>query len=242
MADVTIEIDDQGNIGKLPEPLQKFFDKGFNEAFRKGAAKVEQELSGRLADPSATEKLRLLEDENSRYKEAELRRQKEYEEADRLKEERHAAALKDREEKLAAAATAIEQRTTRLKQAIGSDIRAAAIAAGAREESLPELVKLLGADVDLDANLQTVVIGEDKTPRMKDGKPVTVEGLVTDYLAAHPHHLRGGRSTSGRSTHGATFRAGAAPAGAEAAKAELAQSPGLATLTRAIGASRRAGA
>lgn len=237
MAEVTIEIDDQGNIGKLPEPVQKFFDKGFNEAFKKGASKVEAELRDKIADPVTIEKLKALEEENSRFREAEAKRKGEHKEAMDIAEQRHAAALKDREDKIAAAAAEVERRTGRLKSMLGSEIRAAAIAAGAREESLPELVKLLGADVDLDADLNPIVIGADGKALEKDGKPVGIEGLVTEYLASHPHHLKGSRGVPGRSTDGASFRrpaATAAEAQHEDALAAVASNPTTRTIAGAV--------
>jgi hypothetical protein len=89
---------------------------------------------------------------------------------------------------------------------LGAEIRAAAVAAGAREESLPELSKLLGADVDLDADLQPFVRDSDGTKREQDGKAMSIEGLVREYLASHPHHLKGGRSTAGRAQGGVAMR------------------------------------
>lgn len=222
MAEVTIEIDEQGNIGKLPEPVQKFFDKGFNEAFRKGAAKVEADFAGKVIDPAEKERLKLLEQENARFKEEKALADKNYEEARRLQEERLSKIAAEKDDLIKAKDAEVERRTTRLRSMLGSEIRAAAIAAGARDESLPELVKLLGADVDLDADLNPFVKGEDgKTPRTdKDGKAVTIEGFVTQYLAEHPHHFRGSRGTPGRAQDGASFRR--APQSAEDVAAEAA--------------------
>ena len=217
MAEITIEVDEQGNIGTLPEPLQKFFDKGFKEAFKKGAAKVEADLQARPpVDPAERERLKLLEQENARFKEEKALAAQNYEEARRLQE-------------------------ARLRAGLGAEIRAAAVAAGARDESLPELAKLLGADLDLDGNLEPFVKGEDGKPRTdKDGKPVTIEGFVTEYLSGHPHHLKGGTSTPGRAMGGATFRqtpANAADLQHEAAIAAVAEQPStrrLATAMRSI--------
>lgn len=242
MAEVMIEIDDQGNIGKLPETVQKFLDSRINDAFKRGAQKVEAEIRDKMPDPVAVEKLKALEEENSRFREAEAKRKGEHDEAMKIAEQRHLAALKDREDKIAATTAEVARRDTRLRAMLGSEIRAAAIAAGAREESLPELVKLLGADLDLDAHLQPFVKGEDGTPRTdKEGKPVPIEGFVTQYLAAHPHHLRKAGGTPGRSSDGASFRR-SAPTGADAAiedaVAAVASNPSTRTLAGAVRAIR----
>lgn len=242
MAEITIEVDEQGNIGTLPEPLQKFFDKGFKEAFKKGAAKVEADLQARPpVDPAERERLKLLEQENARFREEKALAEKNYEEARRLQEERLSKVAAEKDDALKAVQTEIARRDARLRAGLGAEIRAAAVAAGARDESLPELAKLLGADLDLDGNLEPFVKGEDGKPRTdKDGKPVTIEGFVTEYLSGHPHHLKGGTSTPGRAMGGATFRqtpANAADLQHEAAIAAVAEQPStrrLATAMRSI--------
>jgi hypothetical protein len=139
-------------------------------------------------------------------------------------------------------ATEVARRDARLRTMLGSEIRAAAVAAGARDESLPELVKLLGADLDLDADLQAFVKGEDGKARTdKDGKAVSIEGFVTQYLAAHPHHLRKAGGVPGRSSDGASFRR-SAPTGADAAvddaMAAVAANPSTRVLAGAVRAIR----
>lgn len=238
MAELTIEVDDQGNIGTLPEPLQKFFDKGFKDAFKKGAAKVEAELAGKIADPAERERLKALEDENARFREAEAIREKKWDEALKAQEARLTKIAAEKDEHLTAKEAEIAKRDTRLRSMLGAEIRAAAVAAGARDESIPELVKLLGADLDLDAELAPFVKGEDGKPRAdKDGKPVSIEGFVTEYLAGHPHHLKGGRSTPGRAPGGATFRqtpASASDMAHEDALSAVAENPSTRTLATAV--------
>jgi len=199
---ITVEVDEQGNIGTLPAPLQSFLDKAINEAYKRGATKAEQKLSERLVNPAEQERLRQAEADNALLKEEIATRDKNFEEAARLREERFQKALADADTRAQSFKQEIERRETRLKHMLGAEIRAAAVAAGARDESLSELSKLLGADVDLDADLNPVVKDANGEPRLSDGKPVTIEGLVKEYLAAHPHHLKGGRSTSGRAQGG----------------------------------------
>lgn len=238
MAEVTIEIDDKGNIGTLPEPVQKFLDGRINDAFKRGAAKVEAELKDRTMDPAEKERLKLLEQENAKFKEEKALADKNYEEARRLQEERLSKIAAEKDEAIKARDAEVTRRTARLKSMLGSEIRAAAVAAGARDESLPELVKLLGADVDLDDDLQPVVKGEDGNPLAgKDGKPISIEGFVTQYLAEHPHHLRGSRGVPGKAQDGAAFRrapASTADTAVEDSLAAVASNPSTRTIAGAV--------
>lgn len=241
MPELTIDIDDAGNIGTLPAPLQQFLDGRINDAYKRGAEKVEKELAGTRVDPAERERLKLLEQENARFREQQALAEKNYQEAHRLQEERLSKIAAEKDDVLKAKEAEIARRDARLRDMLGAEIRAAAVAAGAREESLPELSKLLGADLDLDADLQPFVRGTDGGPRLRQGVPVTIEGWVADYLAAHPHHLRAGRSQSGRAAGGATFGGGATSASpAEDALAALAKQPTAANVAKTLGALRTA--
>lgn len=237
MADpIVIEVDEQGNIGTLPEPVQAFVNKAINEAFKRGAQKVEREMSSRAIDPAERERLLQAQADANLLREEIATRDKNFEEAARLREERFQRELDQREQALKSKETEIGRRDARLRGMLGAEIRAAAVAAGAREESLPELQKLLGADLDLDENLEPFVKGEGNAPKLdKDGKPVSIEGLVREYLASHPHHLRGGQSQSGRAQGGASIgRSVAAPSPADEAVERLAADPSLRNLTAAV--------
>jgi hypothetical protein len=240
MAEITIEIDEKGNIGKLPEPVQKFLDQRINEAFGKGAKKVEEELKPKLRSEADEERLKLLAEENSRFKEEEARRKGEHEQAQKINDERVAAALKDRDDKLTAKEQEIVRRDDRLRKMLGSEIKSAAVAAGARDESLPELMKLLGADLDLDpTSLEPFVKGADGKPATgKDGKAIAIEGYVQQYLADHPHHLKRTPGRSGNASGGATLRGVKGGGEVEETQAALAQNPNFHTLTAAVRASR----
>ena len=237
MADpIVIEVDEQGNIGTLPEPVQAFVNKAINEAFKRGAQKVEREMSSRAIDPAERERLLQAQADANLLREEIATRDKNFEEAARLREERFQRELDQREQTLKSKETEIGRRDARLRGMLGAEIRAAAVAAGARDESLPELQKLLGADLDLDENLEPFVKGEGNAPKFdKDGKPVSIEGLVREYLASHPHHLRGGQSQSGRAQGGASIgRSVAAPSPADEAVERLAADPSLRNLTAAV--------
>jgi hypothetical protein len=233
---IVIDVDEQGNIGTLPEPVQAFVNKAINEAFKRGAQKVEREMSGRSIDPAERERLNQAVADANLLREEIATRDKNFEEAARLREERFQRELDQREQTLKSKETEIGRRDARLRGMLGAEIRAAAVAAGAREESLPELQKLLGADLDLDENLDPFVKGEGNAPKLdKDGKPVSIEGLVREYLASHPHHLAGGRSQSGRAQGGAAIgRAGVTSSPMDESMDRLAQDPSLRNVTGAV--------
>jgi hypothetical protein len=200
-----IEIGDDGAIGKLPDPLQKFLDKRIDEAFRKGADKTERALSPLTVDPVEMERLRgrdkLLSDHELKIAE----RDKEYEKARKLHED---AAAREKAEAVKAEKAQTAKAVERVKDGVRKTIRAAALANGARAESLDELERLLAADIDLDAELNEYVVDakDRKAPRLgADGQPVTVEGLVADYLTTHPHHVAAAPGAGGGARGGATF-------------------------------------
>jgi hypothetical protein len=233
---ITVELDEQGNIGTLPAPLQSFLDRAINEAYKRGAQKVEREMQPRIVDPAERERLKQVEADAQLLREEIATRDKNYEEAARLREERFTKQIAEREETARLKDAEIGRRDARLRSMLGAEIRAAAVAAGARDESLPELVKLLGADIDLDDHLDPFVKGADNAPRLVDGKPMSIEGLVAEYLGSHPHHLRGGKSTPGRAQGGAAFRQTQTPADAahEDALAAVAANPSAKNLTQAV--------
>jgi len=234
---ITVEVDEQGNIGTLPAALQSVLDREITRAYKK----AEQKYAERIINPAEQERLKQVEADNALLKEEIATRDKNFEEAARLREERFQKALADADTRAKSFQTEIERREARLKHMLGAEIRAAAVAAGARDESLSELSKLLGADVDLDGDLNPVVKDAQGEPRVSDGKPVTIEGLVKEYLAAHPHHLKGGRSTSGRAQGGVAMnRAMGQVADAhEEAFAAVAENPTVRTVGNAIRSMRQ---
>jgi hypothetical protein len=83
---------------------------------------------------------------------------------------------------------------------------AAAAAAGAREESLPELGKLLIGAISRDADLEPVVMGDDGKPVTVQGKPLSVEAFVRQYLEQHKHHQKPVGGAGGGASGGASYR------------------------------------
>jgi hypothetical protein len=208
MPELTIEVGDDGAIGKLPEPLQKFLDKRIDEAFKKGAEKTEKALSPHLTDPLEMEKMRQRAKVADDLELKEIERDKRYDEALQLRDKAHAESVKAEQARTAAA-------IAKVRAGVAKTIRAAAATNGARAESLDELERLLAADVDLDETLQEFVKDAEGKPKVDDkGVRVTVEGLVVDYLRTHPHHVAAPIIQGGRARGGATL-GGARPAAAD---------------------------
>lgn len=200
-----VEVTDDGGIGKLPEPLQKFLDKRIDEAYRKGADKTERALSPLTVDPVEMERLRQRDKLLADVELKEAERTKEYEKARKLHEE---AAEKAKAEAVKAEKANTAKAIEKVRAAVTKSIRAAALAHGARAESLDELERLLAADIDLDAELNEYVVDakDRKAPRLDDkGQLVTIEGLVADYLKTHPHHVKAEATKPAGARGGATF-------------------------------------
>jgi hypothetical protein len=212
MAKIEIEIGDDGAIGTLPEPLQKFVDKRIDEAYQKGADKAEKRLSPLTVDPKELERLRTIAKEAEDAKIALLERDKNYEEAQKIRDKRH-------QDELDAERQSHGKTKTKIRELVGTSIRAAAVEAGARSESLDELERLIGADVDLDGDLNIFVKGADGQPLVNDkGEKVTLEGYVQSYLDKKPHHKAGTPAKGGKAPGGAALRGAPArpPSGADA--------------------------
>lgn len=234
---IEVEVGEDGGIGKLPDTLQKFLDKRIDEAYRKGADKTERALSPLTVDPVEMERLRTRDKALADVELREAERQKEYEKARQLRDE---AAQKEKAE----AVKAVEQKRLaaidRLRASLTRTIKATAKSLGARDESLDELERLLGAEVDLDDDLTEFVrdASDPKKPRVNDkGEKVSIEGLVADYLKTHPHHVKAEPVQGGGSRGGATL-AGRPPAIAgdarSVARARVADDPSTANIGRLL--------
>lgn len=214
MPTLSVEVGDNGDIGTLPPELQKFLDKRIGQVTREEREKAEKRIEDArkqaAGDPEALERLKSIEAENSRLKEAEATRKKNYEEAQKIRDERYANDLKERDERIAAAQKDVTQRTERIVALARNEVRSIAAQLGARPESLDELVLILGPRISLNEHLESFVTDAKDASKPgldADGKPFTVEGFVGKYLADHPHHKsatpgRGGGGRGGRSTTG----------------------------------------
>jgi len=239
MAKLEIEIGDDGAIGTLPEELQKFLDKKIGKAYSEAHEKALKTLREK-PDPVEVERAKTLEVEVSKLKEAEAIREKRYEDAQAEAKKRHDAELADKATALDAKEAEVRRRTTRIEELARKEIRTVALANGARRESLDELELILGSAIGLDDALQVFVKSTEDAGKGrldKDGKAVTIEGFVAQYLTDHPHHKapasgRGGGAQGGRSLSGTTLT------GVEADKAaaldEVAKAPTVANVARAF--------
>lgn len=205
MGKLEIEIADDGAIGTLPDPVQKFLDKKINEAHTRAYAKAADEARRQVGDPVDRERLRQLEEEQKQRQIQDLEREKKYEEAAKLRDAKWQQDLSVKDQEIA-------RRETRLRQSLRAEIRAAAVRAKARDESLEELETILSGRLDLDADLQPFVKGDDGKPAIdtKTGAPVTIEGLVSSYLDSHLHHRAAPSGTGGGARGGASYAQGTA--------------------------------
>lgn len=224
MPTIEVAISDDGKIEKVPAEIQKLIDRAFgqgqakasDEAAERTKAEIDRIKKAGDLSPAEREKLQTTEAELSKAREALALRDKNYDEAQKIRDARHTAELAERDVKVKATEAELDKRTDRIRTLLGKEIRAIATAEGARKESLDELEVLLGGRIGLDDALQAFVKDAKdagKTALGQDGKPVTVEGLVKQYLTDHPHHRagtpgRGGGAGGGRSTVGATGATG----------------------------------
>lgn len=179
---VQVPLNADGTIGTLPEPLQKFLDSRISAATQRVKAKT--------PDPVESERLKTLEAENEQFRIKDAEAGKRYEEAIAIREQREKAER----ERLTAE---LDRRTERLTRAARSDIKAEALRLGAREESLDELVELLGTRISLNDDLEVVVKDAD-----------SIAALVGSYLDAKPHHRKAGGGQSMGANGGAVARTG----------------------------------
>lgn len=194
---IEIDIDDAtGAPTSLPDALKPWTQKQFNEGFQKGSAKKAEELTPLITDPA---KVATLENENRQLKIAQLESENKHKEAQALRDEQHKKDIDTRD-------TAIKTRDERLRLGVNAEIKAAALKAGARNESLDELTKLLGGEIHFDEQLNPFVKGADGKPAVDDKQqPLTIEGRVVQYLDKNRHHLRPTAGDGGGAGGGATF-------------------------------------
>lgn len=190
---VQVPLNADGTIGTLPEPLQKFFD-----------AKVQQiTRRAKTPDPVESERLKALEQENEQYRLKDAEAGKRYEEANKIRDEREAKERERLQGELA-------RRTERLTRSARSEIKAEALRLGAREESLDELVELLGTRISLNDDLDVVVKDAD-----------SIAAMVGNYLDAKPHHRKATGGQSMGAQGGAVSRTGSGLSDADARRAAI---------------------
>ena len=228
---LTVEMDEHGQIAKLPGPLQKLFDSRIAEARRDAEARVETKMSPYLADPVELERLKQRDQALKDVELKEKERAQEYAEALKMREAAHAEAV-------AAEKKRTELAVSRVRDAVNKSIRAEAASLGARGESLDELEVLLSSRIDLDDTLTEFVKDADGKPAVDDkNQRVTVKSLVADYLAKHPHHVAAAPGQGGGARGGATL-AGRPPVTDDRTRvlAEIAERPTVANVAKGFAA------
>jgi hypothetical protein len=233
---LTVELDEKGLPKALPEPLQRELDRRVNASVQTALKNAEKK--GGLT-PAEREELAALREDKSRLEQSVAEHNKDWQEALRIQAERleakRAAELAARDADVKAHKDRIAKYQEQTK--LGA-IRAAAVAAGARDESLPELEVLLGANIQFDAETDAPFVPG------ADGTKQPIEQFVTDYLTKHPHHLGRGKGTPGRAPGGASFAGrtiNTADAKKEAAYAAVAAQPTVGNVAAAIGILRGQG-
>ncbi len=230
MAKIELELDDKGElVGKPPAELDALFKrtetnsygtglkKGREDALTEAQKIAEEKIQTERAKwekENPVQRAKELEEENLKLREAESTLAKRYGDTARQREETHAKEMADRAE-------AIAKRDVRLRDSLKSTIRAAAVQAGARDESLSELESLLVARVQRDADLNELVLGDDGKPLTQAGKPVALDTFVKSYIDSHPHHKKPSGRTGGGAPGGTTLRGGTVEVSEAAAVARV---------------------
>lgn len=231
-----IEIDDKGEIvGDPPEGLKAIFARIENTAhgqgFGKGAAKAAEEAKAQILAAVAAEKAKLdamapLErekfaresEENKTLKAQMLEGARETDRQQKAREEVHATQLLERAE-------ALKKRNVKIQALVTAQLKALAAQNGARDESLPELEVILGHRIKFDDEMEPYVVTEDGSgPATHQGKPLTLDLFVKQYLDNHPHHRKPVAGQGGGARGGASLRTTTgSPASLEQAKQSFAE-------------------
>jgi len=220
---ITVPLNDDGTIGALPDPLQKFLDAKIAQVSKRFERKAD------VPDPVERERLRQLEAENQQYRVGEAEREKRYEDALKMREDEWAKRLEATKADLA-------KRDARLVAATGAEIRAAALRYGARDESLEDIEALLRARVTLNADLAPVVLDDKGEPT-----DLTIDALVKATLDKKPY-FRTAPAAGGGAPGGAFTQTGTAVGVAAellAAEAAYGKAPTAENMQRFLSIQRR---
>lgn len=176
-------------------------------------AEVEALVSGRIAAAvgAATNKtkkdleseLAALREKANKYEQKELEEKGRYAESLKLQEksllEKFEPQLKERDEKIQALTGIVRDRT----------VKAVLVNAAAALNAVnpQEIARLLDPEIALDESFTPSVM-DGKAQRFVDGKPMTPEQRVAEYLKANPHHVRAAQTAPGGGAGGGATRSG----------------------------------
>jgi len=219
MPRIELEIDDKGDIvGDAPELLKGIFTRiettAHGQGFGKGAAKAAEEAKAQIASAVAAEKAKLeamapLEkekylresEENKTLKQQMLEAARETDRTIKAREEAHATQLLERAE-------ALKKRNAKIVDLTKAQLRSAAQASGARDESLDELEVILHASIGYTDDMEPFVKSGDGTAKTVQGKPQSIGAFVKEYLDGHSHHRKPAAGAGGGARGGASFNGG----------------------------------
>lgn len=217
MPRLEIELDDKGEIlGEVPEGLTALFKRtessAYGQGYGKGVEQAAKDAKKQIEDnvkaellrrdamaPMEREKYQRIDEENATLKQRIAEAMRDGDRAMKAREEAHARELVDRTE-------ALKRRDLKIRELVKARLSALATAAGARDESLPELEVILGSTIGFDDDMEPFVQGEDGQPKLLHGKPISLASWVKDYLDTHPHHRKPPTGYGGNARGGATFQ------------------------------------
>jgi len=216
MARIELELDDKGEIvGSAPSELDAIFkrieaashgrgySKGMSEAAEAAKKQIEENVKAELAKreamlPLEREKYSRIDEENSALKTQLIDREREADKALKAREESHARELLRR-------ADALKKREERIVKLTRATLRAEAVQAGARDESLGELEVILGAAIGYDDDMEPFIKDETGQAVLHHGKPIPIGLYVKQYIDTHPYHRKPAAGQGGNARGGAAY-------------------------------------
>lgn len=216
-----IDIDEKGELLETPAELKALFERaeiaaygngvrnGQGKAAEDGKKALDEALKAERAKwdaqmPLEREKWSQSDAENKALKSQLLDLTREQQKTLQQREDTHAAEILKRSE-------ALKLRDGKISALVTANLKALAAQFGAREESLPELEVILGSQIGFDDSMDPYVKGPDGQPRLLQGKQMSVDAFVKDYLDTHAHHRKVDNRRGGGAQGGATYRGYQAP-------------------------------
>lgn len=241
MPTIQFELDDKGEpVGDLPPELQSILKRveaehhkiGYGTGVQQAAKDAKKQIEDAIAfekarldaqQPLEKERVARIEADNQTLSARLAELSKESDRTLKTREEAHARELVQ-------SADRIKRRDERIQALTESSIRADAVAAGAREESLDEIAFLVGKFIGFDDDMMPFIKQADGTPQLQAGKPIPISAFVKQYLDTHQHHRKAATGRGGDARGGASLRGQAAPKGnADAIRQQIAEGDRSAT-------------
>lgn len=232
MPRLEIEIDDKGElIGEVPGELAGIlkrieaehhkvgYGKGVEQAAKDARKQIDETIALEKArfealQPLERERVASIERDNQTLTSTLNERAKEFDRTLKSREEAHA-------NEVVKSAERAKLLQGRIRDMTKTQIRAEALQAGARDESLDELAIILDQYVGYDDDMQPFVKQADGTAQLQHGKPLPIGAFVKQYLDAHPHHRRAPAGRGGDGRRGASLSGAGTTTSVEAARARI---------------------